>query len=277
MKSKSPTIKMLQLPFREDDDRQKGMVISNLSGIKNEVLVYFDTEDLVNKSISDARLLLEVYRCFESNIGSPRIKYTPNPNPLSEKLINAMEQAYDPVITKSTQHGFYEVNLTYAINLFTSGATPNYGIILTCDEGQARFSLGKRSKLLIQFAPGVIIPGATKEADSGDSDRIFYEKEFVLSSGSKPRYSPVIAGYNSRVISFFFENVGDVPAICFLQSSPDSVAYAAEGEKITVQPGELGRISPNTFSKFLRVAVQSETEETALVKVWFQTQVFTGK
>ncbi len=277
MKSKSPTIKMLQLPFREDEERQKGMVVSNISGIKNEVLVYFDTEDLANKSISDARLLLEVYRCFESGHGSPRIRYVPNSNPLTEKIINAMKPAYDPVITKSSQHGFYEINITYAVNMLASGVMPNYGIILTCDEGQARFSLGKRSKLLIQFQPNVIVPGANKETETRETTGIFFEKEFVLSAGNEPRYSPVIAGYNSRVISFYFENVGEAPATCFIQNSPDAVAYGEDGQRITVQPGELGRIAPTSFSKYLRVAVQSETEETALVKVWFQTQVFTGK
>ncbi len=268
--AKNIKFKMLQLPFSAEYRKQKSYSISNNNGVKEEVLIYFDTNELGNGYIARAILLLEIFRRFESDTGISGIKYALNSSPLTEKYMTAMEQNQGIYPLNSNE----ELDITEGINKIISGESENNGIILSCNEGQARFYIGKGSKLLIRQEPPVIVPVVYKDIDNRTNERVFFEKEFRITANNEPKFTPTLATFNSRVITFFFENLGKNPVICFIQYSPDAHIFGNDNQIIKVDPGELGKITPVTFSKYMRAAVHAENEQPITARIWFHTQLY---
>jgi len=100
----------------------------------------------------------------------------------------------------------------------------------------------------------------------------FFEKKISLFSYTLSQESPWFYTGMSDTITFFVNNKGDSDITIHIQNSPDTVRSVKAAQRIHVPPGETADIIPYRFSKFTRLAVNSE-EGRINCDVWFQTQL----
>ena len=222
---------------------------------EENILIYFNVDDIDDISkIKKAYILLETDTNFD----------------FTDKLyLNDRFSPYDfgercSGISKNIDSDLYEiyknyVDITESFHLLASKVVENKGFILKSNGiKEARF------KLHFTYIEREIIPNF-------DCD-FFCEEELFLSNLKGLVISPWFLIKNATMISFYAKNLSQDDIVVSLQNSPNAKDFTNDIQSIVIASKCTGVIVPATFSKYVRVVLQSNCKPIA-TKVWFQAQL----
>ena len=86
------------------------------------------------------------------------------------------------------------------------------------------------------------------------------------------RYFGPICVQDARTITVFVQNTGQNPLTAYLEVGPDGSAFMEDPQRLEVQPGEMGAVTPFLFSRYFRVAAWSASRGSANIFVQMQNE-----
>ena len=98
----------------------------------------------------------------------------------------------------------------------------------------------------------------------------FCEYTAELRLAQVARYAGPFCVKDARTITVFITNTGTVPVTAYLEISPDGAGYLEDPQRLVLQAGALGALTPYLFSKYLRVAAVGASQGSILVNIQMQ-------
>jgi|GEM_PF-3292718 len=108
------------------------------------------------------------------------------------------------------------------------------------------------------------LSGASRIAGS------FCEYTATLRIRAGENFTDVFPAGDARVVTVFIKNTGEHPLAVSLQNSPNGQDFIDDPQRLELEAGKTGCLTPYIFSKYIRVAAQSG--KTGAAVIWVQMQ-----